>query len=114
MQKKIHITHVQRLVSAMLLLLFLCVHLLEVFHAHHQYALAGNGDKTKQHFEVSIQKCKICDFLTRTRKEPFCVSNSIVLSAPLPKAIELSGPVVAGIYKFTLQGFSNKGPPSLS
>ncbi|WP_207423070.1 hypothetical protein [Desertivirga brevis] len=111
MQKKKHITYLHRLVSAFLLLLFLCVHLVEVFHAPHNSTDCSTGDNTEQRYTVADQNCKICDYLAHTRQGPFSVSTSIVLSIPLPKAIEVSGRVVARIYKFTLQGFSNKGPP---
>lgn len=114
MQKKKHITHVHRLVSALLLLLFLCVHIVEILHAHDRSLDCESEDNTEQHYSMSDQKCKICDYLAHTQQEPFCSSNSVVLSVPLPKAIELSGRIVARVYKFTLQGFSNKGPPSFA
>jgi hypothetical protein len=113
MQKRKHILYLNRTIASLLLVLFICLQLMQIFHSHPSCKGADEGEQNEYQYTSFIAKCKICDYLTHSRHELFYITHPIVLSVPLPKAIELNGQVFARIYKFTLQGFSNKGPPSL-
>jgi hypothetical protein len=114
MQNRKHITSLKRVIAILLLLLFCCLHLLQGFHSNSSCADTGDGEQNEQQYMSSVEHCKICDYLAHMRHDLFYISHPIVLSVPLPKAIELNGQLFARIYKFTLQGFTNKGPPSFA
>lgn len=111
MQNKRHIRRIYRLLSASLVFLFVCIHLLQLLHNHYTFPDSPSGQETEQQCASPAALCKICDYTAHLRHESVDIPPLIILQITLPEAIELEGHVVARIYKFTLQGFSNKGPP---
>jgi hypothetical protein len=98
-----------RLSAALLLLLFLGSILVPAFHSHNSAAEQG----IEQTVAVD-NPCAVCDYIAHSHTEVFTSIPPLILSVPLPPTIELHNGVFARIYKFTLQGFSNKGPPASS
>lgn len=94
----------------MLLLLFNIA--VQSLHRHHQKQVT---------FEHADQKvvtshtafCVICDhFQYRTPSDIPFLSN-IEITPPLPAVPVHGGRYYIGFYKFTLQDFTNKGPPAV-
>lgn len=104
--------------GAMLLVtLFLSISVAQIFHSHpkvatlehaHQHGMDGRDQVT------AADKCLICDYLSHQQSKEFYINHPLVLSVPLPDAITLNTNVFVGNYKFSLQGFTNKGPPAFS
>lgn len=101
----------QQVVSVLLLLLFLSIPVVQAFH-HHDKATPSETSDDQEGVSAAVSKCKICEYAAHSQGKEWQVSYPPVLDVPLPKAIVLGIKVYARIYKFTLQGFSNKGPPS--
>ena len=112
MQKKKHSPFIPKLISGLLLLLFAYVHCFQAFHSHKEASVSTNSAEEQQ-YQPSTEQCKICNYFAHCRHDALAVTYWLTLSIPLTKAVELNSSVYARIYKFTLQGFSNKGPPIL-
>ncbi|TKC10711.1 hypothetical protein FA048_11105 [Pedobacter polaris] len=96
--------------SLLMMSVFLFVSVFQVFHHH---------DDVQQHTsELSIQKfvksCDVCHFLAHQNAVPILFSNHFELAKPITAAEVFGGLYDIGFYKFTLQGFTNKGPPALN
>ncbi|MCD0489161.1 hypothetical protein LPB86_13050 [Pedobacter sp. MC2016-14] len=111
MKRKNHSHFIPKLISGWLVLFLIFINLLQAFHQHHETTVSV--DKTAQGEEVLTdnEQCAICDFAAHQRHEVFYISSQVDLPVPLPAVITLNGSLQQRIYKFTLQGFSNKGPP---
>ena len=112
MQKTTHSSLVPKLISGLLLLLFAYAHCFQAFHSHKQIPVSADSAEEQQYVS-SDQQCKICNYLAHGRHDLVAVTYWLTLLVALPKAVELNSGIYARIYKFTLQGFSNKGPPIL-
>ncbi|MGN7205219.1 hypothetical protein ACTHQF_13180 [Pedobacter sp. SAFR-022] len=103
--------------AMLLVMLFLSISVAQIFHSHpkvaaleHTHQHEGND----QDQVAAADKCLICDYLAHQQSKEFYISHPLVLSVPLPDAITLNTNVFVGNYKFSLQGFTNKGPPAFS
>lgn len=103
--------------AMLLVMLFLSISVAQILHSHpkvsatphtHQHDLDGG------HQLSAADKCLICDYLAHQQSKEFYISHPLVLNVPLPDAITLNTNVFVGNYKFSLQGFTNKGPPAFS
>lgn len=107
-------TKFQQISSLLLMLLFLSISAAPVFHDHKhshttQHVDCGSEEKTQL-----IDKCAICDYCHHVQGKQillFYPQQSAILKA---EVTTLDTRVLSSNYKFTLQGFTNKGPPSLS
>lgn len=101
----------------LLVLLFLCISVAQIFHSHAKVAaleqVAGH-DHDGQDQVAAAEECMICDYLAHQQSKEFYISHPLVLAVPLPDAITLNTNVFVGNYKFSLQGFTNKGPPAFT
>lgn len=99
-----------QLVSLLMVILVLSISAIPLFHAHHEEVHINKTDATE--YGQAIEKCQICDFLARNLQQEFLAPTQhtmpLVLSFPLAK--QVAGTV--NFYKFTLPGFTNKGPPA--
>lgn len=98
-----------QLSSFMLTLLFLFISAAPALHSHHGVSKAGQVEEDSVYH--TSDKCQVCDYCTHRQGKEFYLPFPSALSAPKPEPVTLSFRVYAGIYKFTLQGFTNKGPP---
>ncbi|WP_316792206.1 hypothetical protein [Pedobacter frigoris] len=97
-----------RVISVFLVLIFLSLSAIQVFHHHDGHGLLQ--EKGKSQFHAS-EKCDICDYFVRHHGKVIHAFTPIVLLVALAEAITIDTPVDAGICKFALPGFSNRGPP---
>ena len=58
------------------------------------------------------EDCKLCDYYSDQQGKQLFLHYPPVLIISLPATETLNTHVVIGNYKFTLQGFTNKGPPT--
>jgi hypothetical protein len=95
----------------MLVILFLSTIFIQALHNHNS-SLNTASSQDEQYTSLS-EKCKICDdYHHKQEKEAVQVYQTALIVA-LPDSVDLGTRVLGGIYKFTLQGFTNKGPPAI-
>ena len=83
----------------------------QAFHTHDRHVNTEQSDQGDTTHEV--EKCKICEFYIHKQNEAIHSFYPPVLAALLPTWIIYNNHFYIGNYKFTLQGFTNKGPPQL-
>jgi hypothetical protein len=96
--------------SLLLVLLFLSITVVQAFHRHDQVVKTeqSSGDEDTL---SSIDDCQLCDYFTHKQGKQLFFTYPPVIVLPLPEPISYSTAIFLGNYKFTLQGFTNKGPP---
>lgn len=99
-------------ISLLLVLLFLSISLVPAFHHHEKIPRTAQSDD-QDALNVKESKCLICGYYAHNAGKEMYLSYPPVLDVPLPQPIVPGMKVAARIYKFTLSGFSNKGPPSM-
>jgi hypothetical protein len=99
--------------ALMLVLLFLSINVVQVFH-HHQKAVQTEVTDNDQDTVSASDLCQLCDYLMHKQgKELFFIYPPVDVFQ-LPEPVCHTTSVFVGNYKFTLQGFTNKGPPANS
>lgn len=100
-----------QLVSLLMVLVFISMNLVQAFHAHDDAVNTEQSDKGDINY--TVEKCKICEFYVHKQSETTYSNCPPALIMPLPTLITHNTRHYIGNYKFTLQGFTNKGPPGL-
>lgn len=111
-QLEFYAAKIHRLISMALVLLFLSIALLQLVHIH-PAPLISKKDSADRDLLSEIKKCEICDFIIHKQSKYISLNilqNAIVLS---PITITYNCNACICNYDFTLQGFTNKGPPPL-
>ena len=99
----------QKILSLSLTLVLISITAIQASHDHpNSISVHPGGDHS---FVSAIEKCAICGYLANHQGKKAYLSHSSAL-APLAKPVTLVFIAYAGTYKFTLQGFINKGPPA--
>lgn len=96
----------------LLTILFLAIPLVQTLHSHHASNLFSKNN-TEKSFTDASEKCLICEYTAEIKGKQILMSYPPVLDVPTQVCAQLNSFVYTRIYKFTLQNFSNKGPPSL-
>ncbi|TWR26520.1 hypothetical protein FPZ43_15310 [Mucilaginibacter pallidiroseus] len=96
-------------IALLLALVFVFITTVQAFHKHSYTSLKDDLGDTE--YVYSAEKCSICDYVLHKQSHYANLAYAPVINAPLTKAVTLLSRSYAGIYKFTLQGFTNKGPP---
>ncbi|MBS7563888.1 hypothetical protein KHS38_05680 [Mucilaginibacter sp. Bleaf8] len=111
-----HISIFSRALACLMVVLFVSISVVQAFHSHTRVVKTeqSDDDGTDEEYVFASDKCKLCDYYAHKHGSELHVSYPPVLTVPMPKAVTLGHRVYAGIYKFTLQGFTNKGPPIIS
>nr|WP_121270990.1 hypothetical protein [Pedobacter schmidteae] len=99
-----------KITALWLVLLMLSIAFIPYFHTHAKETECNQHSDECYGFPAG--KCKICDYLLHKKGKEIFLDHPVLLAELLPRSITPGGRVYAGIYKFTLQGFANKGPPS--
>ena len=100
-----------QVVSLLLIILFLSISVIQIFHSHKTVIKTEQSDEEDNGYVN--EKCKICDFFIHKHGKALHLSHPPIISTPLPDPISYNTFSYIGNYKFTLQGFTNKGPPFL-
>jgi hypothetical protein len=101
--------YIKSTLAVWLMVLFMGTSFFQIFH-HHQHPANDKHDH-----QTSIQKwvkgCEVCDYLAHHHTTPILTSHHFDLTPPIKSLTAFAGRYYIGCYKFTLQGFTNKGPP---
>jgi len=100
-----------QVISFLMVILFISMPLLQAFHTHDSGVNTEQSDQGD--ISYAVEKCKICDFYLHKQSETIYSTYPPVMVMPLPTLITHNTQHYIGNYKFTLQGFTNKGPPGL-
>lgn len=100
-----------KVISLALALVFFFITAVQAFHNH--TFQPANDDADGQEYVFASEKCSVCDYVIHKQTDHAQHSYPPVLVAPVTKPVTLLSRYYAGIYKFTLQGFTNKGPPAV-
>lgn len=98
--------------SALLAILFLAIPFIQTLHSHHSSEEFVNTT-TEKSISSAAEKCLICDYTAEIKGKQILMDYPPTISIPTNVCVTLNTFVYTRIYKFTLQNFSNKGPPSL-
>lgn len=96
----------------LLMALFLFISAAQILHTHGykvQTEHAGDSDNLDQSVD-----CKVCDYFIHHHSKQIFLTYPPLIAIPVPEIVVISTGVFARIYKFTLQGFTNKGPPAFN
>ncbi|MFN0256563.1 hypothetical protein [Pedobacter ureilyticus] len=103
---------VKAFAAALLAILFLAIPFIQTLHSHH-----ASEEFVKTTTEKSItsaaEKCLICDYTAEIKGKQILMAHPPTIDIPTNVCATLNTFVYTRLYKFTLQNFSNKGPPSL-
>ena len=94
------------------MLLFLSISVIQAVHRHHRPVQTVQSSNDEDVVTDSDQ-CQLCDYFTQKQGKQLYLSQTLVLISPLPEPISYKRETFVGNYKFTLQGFTNKGPPAI-
>jgi len=110
-KKENYIVYKFRQIAAYLMvLLFLAIPITQIVHTHEQssdYTESGQSV-----FEKSVENCELCDFLSHHHGKEMHLSSPIAFKVPIVQPVKTITNLISGNYTFTLQGFTNKGPPA--
>lgn len=101
----------QRAGSFLLVWLFLFISAAQVLHAHadiHGDEHEQCGDKEQLQ---GLDKCAVCDYYHHVQGKQIFSHQPIIVVVALPQTRAINTRVLIGNYKFSLQGYTNKGPP---
>lgn len=97
------------IMSLLLAFVFISITAIQALHKHNYSSPKDDADDTE--YVYSSEKCLVCDYMVHKQSHYAHLDYPPVVIAPVTKAVTLLSKSYAGIYKFTLQGFTNKGPP---
>lgn len=97
-------------VSLLLVFAFTLISATQILHIH---TMENDTEIAQKESGSLSEKCGICDYIFHKQGKEIVLTAPYAFAVPLPKAVVIASGVFAGIYKFTLQGFTNKGPPSI-
>lgn len=97
--------------STLLAVLFLAIPFIQMLHSHHASEDFVNT-VTEKSISITAEKCLICDYTAEIKGKQILMAQPPVVNIPTNICATLNTFVYTRIYKFTLQNFSNKGPPS--
>ncbi|EDM37789.1 hypothetical protein PBAL39_15229 [Pedobacter sp. BAL39] len=93
-------------------MIFLSISVIQAIHSHEQ-TVQTEQSTADQDATTDMDHCKICDYIIHKQSKHLFLEASQLLAAPLPEPISFCTHYFLGNYKFTLQDFTNKGPPAL-
>ena len=99
--------------SLLMVLLFLSISVIQALHSHNRPVQTEQGASDDDTVSASDQ-CQLCDYFTQKQGKQLFHSYAPVLVLPIPEPVSFNTRIFVGNYKFTLQGFTNKGPPALT
>jgi hypothetical protein len=101
-----------RLIACLLIVVFLGISVGQLFHNHK--SIIKTEQTADDDASYVTEKCKVCEFFVHKHSKFLLLSYPPVLVVAVPEPITYNSHCFIGNYKFTLQGFTNKGPPAAS
>lgn len=106
-------TKFQRIGSLLLILLFLFVAAAPLLH-HHEHCERSEHVNVGSDENIQLtDKCAVCDYCHHIQGQQILLYYPQLQIIINTNAITLDNRALVSNYKFTLQGFTNKGPPAL-
>lgn len=102
----------KKFAAFLLTILFLSIPLVQTLHSHHADDFFDKTS-TEESISSATEKCLICDYTAEIKGKQILLAHPPVISIPTNICATINTFVYTRIYKFTLQNFSNKGPPAL-
>ena len=96
-----------------MLLLFLAMPSLQLFHFHNETISLSTKIDQKTIIDKGSEQCKLCDFIAHKHVKEFQLPQANSFVVVMVKPVKQYGNYIAINYTFTLNGFTNKGPPML-
>ncbi|KEQ28477.1 hypothetical protein N180_02255 [Pedobacter antarcticus 4BY] len=96
----------------LLVVLFLFISAAQILHTH-GYKVQTEHATDNNSLDQSGD-CKVCDYFIHHHGKQIFLNYPPLIAIPVPEIVVISSGVFARIYKFTLQGFTNKGPPAFN
>lgn len=97
-----------------MVLLFLAMPAVQAVHSHPRANEKTLAFGEKLVIEKFVEHCKLCEFLSHQMGKDMHLSQPIELVFPIIQPVKLTVNLISGNHTFTLQGFTNKGPPILA
>jgi len=104
--------YVKSILAVWLMMLFMSTSFFQIFHHHHE-ELANHKYSSQTTIQKGIKSCEVCDYLGHHQAVPILNAHHFELTPPVKSTAAFAGRYYIGCYKFTLQGFTNKGPPTI-
>ncbi|MES2650573.1 MAG: hypothetical protein V4663_02480 [Bacteroidota bacterium] len=101
------------ILAVWLMMLFVGTSFIQIFHHHHQ-DLPSQTHNNQTSIQKWAKSCEVCDYLAHHHAVPILNAHHFELTPPIKSTATFAGRYYIGCYKFTLQGFTNKGPPSIN
>lgn len=105
---------IKKLSSFLLAILLLSIPMVQLLHSHYTGEGLAKTFTTEKSISTPSEKCLVCDYTAHLKDKQILMADLPVLNIPNNVYTKLNSFVYTRIYKFTLQNFTNKGPPSLS
>jgi hypothetical protein len=98
-----------RFLSMFLVVLFLSISILQLAHAHKVFP--SDKENVTAESVSAVEKCEICDFIIHKQSKhvPADIPQQTIVLSPVKITYSCNSCICN--YEFTLQGFTNKGPP---
>jgi hypothetical protein len=103
---------ISQLGSLLLVTLFLSISAIPVLHTHKSNVQTEHSANSSDESISEANPCQICDYLAHIQNKQLFIVHTAVLVLAVSLPIIFQPHSFVGNYKFTLQGFTNKGPPS--
>lgn len=113
MKKQFDFSHgkLHRFLSMLLVMLFLSISISQLLHTHKVFA--SEKENTTSDSVSAVEKCEICDFIIHKQSKhlpAFIIPENLIVLSPVGVSYNCDSCICN--YDFTLQGFTNKGPPT--
>ena len=100
-----------QILAYLMMLIFLSMPIIQLVHSHHQSPEIFSEIDGKPNINIAVEQCKLCDFFAHKQIKEFSLQHPIGIIIPVVQPIKLPTGLISGNYTFTLNGFTNKGPP---
>jgi hypothetical protein len=97
--------------SLLLVTLFLSISAIPALHTHKSSVQSEQSSESSHEKISEANPCPICNYLAHTQNKQLFIVYAAVLVLAVSLPITFQPHSFVGNYKFTLQGFTNKGPP---
>lgn len=97
--------------SFLLVLLFLLISAAQVLHTHISHPDTHHEQQGGEEQLQLSDKCSVCDYYLHIQNKQLFPNDLLVMPRLFPQAIDFPTHFLTGIYKITIHGFTNKGPP---
>ncbi|SDD69806.1 hypothetical protein SAMN04488024_107134 [Pedobacter soli] len=107
-----YLQYMKRVLAVWLMILFVVTSFFQIFHHHHQ-DLPTHRNNNQTSVKKWVKSCEVCNYLAHHHAEAILTAYHLELAAQIKPSAPFAGRYYIGCYKFTLQGFTNKGPPAI-